>query len=162
MIGTIIIAAISILLVFELLKLIVRIIFAIENMKDNPYLQLELLMPTPSKHKLLRQLNWFIVYSRFLCACQIQIWKIRVQRTCLYIRSGKANHRKGVLRIISRAEKPLKDSAYDFITAYQHHSPYDRTVANKSFNQNAITQFLLFLCSSENQVKLKRKTDQQF
>jgi len=160
--GTVIIAAISILLVFESLKLIVRIIFAIENMKDNPYKQPDILIPTTSWNRLLRQLNWFFVYSKFLATCQIQIWKIRVQRAYLYLRNRKANNGKEILQIINRVEVPFKDSAQNLILDRKLHHLNGKKVTTTSFNKNALNQFLLFLCSSENQIKLKRKTEQHF
>lgn len=168
--GTVIIATIGVLLIFELLKLIVRIIFAVENMKDSPYKQDVILMPTIRNNKLLMQLKWFFVYARFLVTCQAQIWKIRIQRIYLYFRNRKVSHGKYLLRIINRIEvpfkdsahNPIKDSAHNPISDHELHRLYDRKVTNTSFYQNFITQFLLFLCSSENQIKLKRKTDQHF
>lgn len=152
------------LLVFSFLQIVVRIIFALENTReqDDNYLAPQKgNIPQEGKETVLASIKWLFVYTKFLTSCLLELWVIRAKQIFFKLISFIRTNRIFELNV-KRKVSSLKNSVFSSINKTRAQKIFAKEKFMKSPAKTIFAEFLLPLCNSENKTKLIKKTKRNF
>lgn len=101
-------------------------------------------------------IGWLFVYTKHLTTCLYDLWRIKFKRSILRINNLFETCKNAILKKYAATSARSKQST-DFLNKMHVRKTLARKPKIQSPLKTTCDQLLLLLCSTENQIKLKKK-----